>query len=231
MRPASAHPWSRDPTPGIAVLVAGIAFALFVVMTVSIIAFPAFQGFDERVSARIHAVDIAALETVARALSFIGDRWPMVTLTVLGTAFLLSRRMRAEAVLLASTMVCGALGGRLLKELIERARPGIEFARIPVPESYSFPSAHALAAFLFFGMVAFLFFTHARTPRVKIRAWLFCAFMALGVALARVYLGVHFLGDIIASWMLGSAFLTAFVAAYVWWVTRPEPATPAEESR
>ncbi len=206
--------------PGIAVAVTGIALTMLVMLTASILFFPAFQGFDARLSAAMRVVEFGPLEDSARLLTFVGDRWTMAILTALGVAWLFLRRMKAEAVLLGATMVIGTTAGSVLKELIERARPGIEFARIPVPESYSFPSGHALAAFLFFGIVAFIFFTRARTPRVKLGAWIACSLIALGVALSRVYLGVHFLGDIIASWMLGSAFLTAFVGAYIWWVTR-----------
>lgn len=223
MRPRSSQPWSRDPTPGIAVVVTGALLALLILFTASILFFPAFQEFDARLSAGIRGAGSVLLEPIARALTFIGDRWTITFLTVAATAWLIARRKRAEGVLLAATMVIGTSAGWALKELIERARPGIEYARIPVPESYSFPSGHALSTFLFFGILAFLVFTHARTPRVKFRAWALCTLLALGVALARVYLGVHYLGDVIASWMLGSAFLTAFAGAYVWWVTRDVP--------
>ncbi len=220
MRPRSAHPWSRDPVPGIAVIVAGVALAAFLTLTASILFFPAFQGLDARITAAIRGVGPAPLEALARGLTFLGAPLTMTVLTVAGVAWLLARRRSAEAVLLGVTMAAGTSAGSALKALIERARPGIEYARIPVPESYSFPSGHALAAFLYFGIVAFLFFVLARTPRVKLGAWALCSLIAFGVALSRVYLGVHYLGDIIASWMLGSAFLTAFVGAYVWWVTR-----------
>lgn len=223
MRPRSTQPWSRDPTPGIAVAIVGLVLTVLVVFTASILFFPAFQAFDARLSGAVRGVEFAPLEAIARALTFLGARLTMAALSVVAVGWLLLRRKRPEGVLLGATMVLGTAAGWLLKGVVERARPGIEYARIPIPETYSFPSGHALLSFLFFGMVAFLFFTHARTPRVKIRAVLICTLLALGVALSRVYLGVHYLGDVIASWMLGSALLTAFAGAYVWWVTRDAP--------
>jgi len=220
--PRKAKPWSRDPVPGIAVLVTGVAAVLFLGMTAAILFFPAFQEIDKRVSGAVRSVDVPGLVAIAEFLTALGGSAVMMSLTVAGVAFLLVKRWRAEAVLLAITMVAGTAAGSALKQLIDRARPGIEVARIPVPESYSFPSGHALTAFLFFGILAFLFFVLAREVSVKFVGIIACTLLGIGVALSRVYLGVHFLGDVIASWLLGSAFLTAFVGGYVWWVTRRE---------
>ncbi len=206
--------------PGIAVVVVGIALACLLLLTAAVLFFPAFQEFDARISAAIREVSVPGLEALATTLTRLGDTWSMFALTVLGAGWLAMRGRRAEAVLLGATMALGTATGAILKRVVERARPGLEVARIPIPDSYSFPSGHALASFLFFGVAALLFFVMARSTRVKLWGWLVCALLALGVALSRVYLGVHYFGDIIASWMLGSAFLVIAVAAYVWWVTR-----------
>jgi undecaprenyl-diphosphatase len=219
---SNAHPWSRDPTPGIAVVIAGIALVGFLLMTAAVLFFPAFQTLDARITSVMREASAPGSDALARSLTFLGDTWVMVALTVLGATWLLARGRRAEAVLLTATMIIGTAAGALLKELVERARPGLEMARIPVPDSYSFPSGHALAAFLYFGIVAFLFFIMARSARLKLWGWFVCSALAFGVALSRVYLGVHYLGDIIASWMLGSAFLLVAVLVYVWWVTREQ---------
>lgn len=230
MRPTTAHPWSRDPVPGIAVVVTGMALAGFLLLTAAVLFFPAFQALDARLSAAVRSISWGPLEALARGLTFMGDGWTMTALTVAAAAYLVAGRRRAEAALLVATMALGTSAGALLKEAVERSRPGLEAARIPIPETYSFPSGHALAAFLYFGIAAFLFFVLARSVRVKLWAWFACSVLAFGIALSRVYLGVHYLGDIIASWMLGSAFLTVSVAVYVWWITRTGAGTARAES-
>lgn len=220
--PRRPHPWSRNPVPGIAVLVAGGALTLFLGMTATILFFPAFQDVDERISAAVRGIESDAITSVARLLTTLGGLTVMGALTVFLAIALFVRRWHGEALLLTLTMVAGTTAGFVLKQLIDRARPGIEFARIPVPESYSFPSGHALSAFLFFGVLAFIFFVRAKEMSVKAGGMIACLILVLGVALSRVYLGVHYLGDIIASWMLGSAFLVVFVSGYIWWVTRRE---------
>ncbi len=219
-RKKQAQPWSRDPTPGVAVLVASIAAIGFVLLTAAVLFFPAFQQIDARLSGFIRSIDIPGLESLALGLTFIGQGRVMAVLTVIVAIWLLFRSMRAEAVLLCATMALGTAAGSLLKEVVDRARPGFEYARVPVPDNYSFPSGHALAVFLFFGVFAFLSLLRARSVQVKFWAWFAFTVMALGVALSRVYLGVHYLGDIIASWMLGTAFLMLSFGAYVLWETR-----------
>jgi undecaprenyl-diphosphatase len=223
MRSASAHPWNRDPTPGIAVLVTGVAFAGFLLLTAALIFFPAFQEVDARISEALRGIGLPGLESLALGLSFLGSGWVMAVLTAAGAVWLLFRGRRPEAGLLVATMVLGTAAGSALKVAVERARPGLEAARIPVPESYSFPSGHALAALLFFGIAAFLFFVLAGSVRVKIWALLACWALAFGIAISRVYLGVHYLGDIIASWMLGCAFILIAIGIYVSWITRKRP--------
>ncbi|MDY0087528.1 MAG: phosphatase PAP2 family protein [Coriobacteriia bacterium] len=215
-------PWSKDPRPGLAAFIAGIALAGFIALNAAILFFPAFQSTDARVSATLREIALPGLDPLARSLTFLGSATVMTALTAIGAVWLYVRGSRSEAGLLVATMVIGTAVGSMLKLLIERGRPGLEAARIPIPDSYSFPSGHALAAFLFFGVVAFLVFILADSARVKLAGGLVCTLLALGVAFSRVYLGVHYLGDVIASWMLGSALLVGATSSYVTWVTREQ---------
>ncbi|HET6498131.1 MAG TPA: phosphatase PAP2 family protein [Coriobacteriia bacterium] len=221
MQPRTGHHWVRDPKPGLVVAVTGIALAGFLLLTGAVLFFPAFHEVDARLSYAIRdELRVEALDPFARGVTHIGSGVAMTVLTVIGSAVLLIAGRRAEALLLSATMIVGAALMSLLKLLVERPRPPIELARVTMPETYAFPSGHTLAAFLFFGVVGFLVFIMARSPRAKLWGWLACALLAIGVAFSRVYLGVHYVGDVIASWMLGSALITLAVAAYVGWVTR-----------
>lgn len=220
MRERSAQPWRRDPTPGVAVVATGIALAGFLVLTAAVLFLPAFQEIDERLSAGLRELATPGLDRFARWVTDIGSGVAMTALTAAVAIWLLFTGRRPEAVLLVAVMALGSAGGAALQDFIERARPGLDAARIPIPARYSFPSLHALASMLYFGVIAFLVFVMAPSVRVKLWGGLVCSLLALGVALSRVYLGVHFFGDIIASWMLGSAILTVAIACYIGWVTR-----------
>lgn len=215
--------WRRDTTPGALVIVFGIGVTGFLLLALASIAVPGFVSFDEAFSGFVRSPDSSALDSVALWLTRIADLEVILSLT-LGVALgLFMTKRRAEAALFLATVGLGTALGSLFKEVFQRLRPGLELARIPLPDSYSFPSGHALASFLFFGVLAFIVLLEAE--RLSTRAWVMvaCGAMAIGIAFSRVYLGVHWFGDILASWMLGAAWMSVTVASYFWFTRRQLP--------
>jgi undecaprenyl-diphosphatase len=220
-RSPARESWRRDPRPGLLVVLAGLALAGFAVLTVMLLLEAPFVRFDQSVSAWFRSFASPGLDAFARALTFVGSTVGMTILVAATGAWYLTRRRRAEALLLALTVGFGTALGHVAKALVHRIRPALEYARIPQPESYSFPSGHALASFLFFGVLVFIVVTAEEDLSLKAKAALAALFVAVGlaVALSRVYLGVHYLGDIIGAWLLGSAILTVAVGVYTVAVT------------
>jgi undecaprenyl-diphosphatase len=97
---------------------------------------------------------------------------------------------------------------QILKELIQRPRPFEEIAE-PDPlttlaVSYSLPSGHAATSFT--GAVVLSYFFPRAAP------WLFV--LATAVAYSRVYVGVHYLGDVLIGAAIGAAWGVAAVLVY-----------------
>lgn len=93
-----------------------------------------------------------------------------------------------------------------------RRRPAVEFPSItelvhPMSHWKSFPSDHTTIAFIFF-FFSFYYFVHLAT-------WLvyFTAAMAIGVAVGRIYTGVHYPRDILGG--IGVAFIFFFLGVFV----------------
>jgi len=86
----------------------------------------------------------------------------------------------------------------LIKDAVARARPPLTDGEIHavggLPNSSSFPSAHATTAFAAATVVAIL------APRLRVPALVLAAL----VAVSRVYLGVHFVSDVLAGAVLGA---------------------------
>jgi undecaprenyl-diphosphatase len=217
MLPGRRGRWQRDPRTGVLVVVAGTGFAAFVALGLGLIIAPAWIQLDIAVSEAIRSIDLPGLEAFARFATRLGDFWPMVILTV-GTAMLFwARGNRTSAVTLVVGVLSGSAFGALLKMLFARVRPALEVARIPLPETYSFPSGHALTSLLFFGSLAFLVILHEGSLRRALIAIALCVLAALSIAMARVYLGVHYLGDVMGSWLLGAAWLAGVVLVSARW--------------
>lgn len=101
-----------------------------------------------------------------------------------------------------------SLGGSLtvaylLKNLIERARPPIEWHAV-VESSYSFPSNHATVAMALYGFL--MYAAWKLFPRYRVLFVPLCATLILLVGFSRLYLGVHYPSDVIAGLILGGIF-------------------------
>jgi membrane-associated phospholipid phosphatase len=128
--------------------------------------------------------------------------------------------------------VAGAVGGgsalaALLKDVFVRPRPPASIALVATPESFSFPSGHAMAGLLLLGSLALLLVASRRPAWLKVAGVAAAALGTMMVGVSRVYLGVHWFSDVVASWCLGAALLCAAGAALLAWerfgTPRPVP--------
>ncbi len=213
--PQQRETWRRDTRAGGLALLFGLAVVAFIALAVLLLFGRPLVALDQWLSAGVRSVAVPWLDAAARPLTFIGSVTGMTLLTALVAGWYLLRRRRSEAIFLVLTVGLGALVGDVLKLLIGRARPDIALARIAQPDSYSFPSGHALASFLFFGALVFLVMTAEEDLPLRTKTVISTLLITIGLAvsISRVYLGVHYVADVIGAWLLGSALLTVGVAA------------------
>jgi undecaprenyl-diphosphatase len=158
-------------------------------------------------------------------LTLMGDVRVMVVETIVAAVLLAVWGHPRRAGSVVVLVLTGVGVSETLKGFIQRPRPDAALALLANPGSSSFPSGHALAGVLLFGTLALML---AASPRVSrtLRIWgtVGTVFLATGIGLSRVYLGVHFLSDVLASWLLGTTMLAAWAAAVlVWGRTQPPP--------
>ena len=113
-------------------------------------------------------------------------------------------------------LLAGAVAGAwvvqvAVKQLVERPRPPAALA-VSHATGFAFPSGHATDAAAVYGMLAVLL---ARSGRgaARVAAWAGAAALIALVGLSRLYLGVHWLSDVVAGAGLGIAWLLAIFTA------------------
>jgi membrane-associated phospholipid phosphatase len=123
---------------------------------------------------------------------------------VVSAIFILRRRFVA---LIAFWLVMGGIGisVRYGKTFISRARPA-DVAYYEV-EHFSFPSGHATTAFALYGLLAYFLYRHYDKSKNQ-HFYLWAAFiLSVLVGFSRIYLGVHYLSDVLAGFLLGLLWL------------------------
>jgi undecaprenyl-diphosphatase len=98
----------------------------------------------------------------------------------------------------------------VLKSTLERARP---MAMYQGTDGFSFPSGHAASSVVIYGFLAVLL-AHEKKPGGR-RAILLLATTLVGlIAFSRLYLGAHWLSDVLASLSLGTAWVALLSIAF-----------------
>jgi undecaprenyl-diphosphatase len=137
-----------------------------------------------------------------------------VTLTVIAVIVAVVLAYRRWWIVLMGWVAAFAGGGALdwaLKHVIHRPRPTGATAFL-YGNSFSFPSGHAMGSLIGYGMLAYLLIAYwpwARRHHVGVMTFTFVLVLVIG--LTRLYLGVHFLSDVIGGYAAGAVWLAACV--------------------
>jgi undecaprenyl-diphosphatase len=106
----------------------------------------------------------------------------------------------------------GMLLNVALKHVFRRARPGFDDPLLSLL-TYSFPSGHTAAATVFYGLLACYLLRRVHAWRARVAIVSAAVAMVMLVALSRMYLGVHYLSDVLAAAAEGAAWLAICITA------------------
>ncbi len=122
---------------------------------------------------------------------------------------------RITPVILTLVAGAGSLAMTIaVKGLVGRDRPPLAEAVPPFESSASFPSGHSLNALVIIGIVVYSLVISQKHRRVRLLTVVVGGTYALAVGLSRVYLGHHWLSDVIGAWLLGLAWLLVVIVAH-----------------
>jgi len=100
------------------------------------------------------------------------------------------------------------------KAIVGRPRPPLSSAVPPYEHAFSFPSGHTLNSTVIAGMVAYLI-ARRLTSRLGIALCVVLAVTwAAAMGFSRIFLGHHWLTDVIFAWILGLAWLALLITAH-----------------
>lgn len=173
--------------------------------------------FDGDVAETTHrwAVEEGGVTHAFRILTdWVWDPWTMRILTFAVAIWLVwRRRARWTAVWLVATCLLATLLQQTLKAVVDRSRP---VWPDPVDSAHyaAFPSGHAMTATVVCGLMLWLLH-HYGAGRVLWRTAVAVAVISVaGVGLTRVWLGVHWVTDVVGGWLLGALVVVLAVEVH-----------------
>lgn len=157
-----------------------------------------------------HGTDAPELVAFLRFMTDLGDTWTMVAIA---TVVAIVLGVYRHWLLMATWLAAQASGGILnfsFKWAYGRTRPA--FATPLVNETtFSFPSGHSMASLVTYGMLIYLVVLLVRPGWGRRLAVTLLAALIVTVGFSRIYLGAHWLSDVLGGYAAGLAIVATSI--------------------
>ncbi|MBW4051973.1 MAG: phosphatase PAP2 family protein [Proteobacteria bacterium] len=206
-----------DPTrrelPGLVLLgaILGASLWLFFGVLQDVLTGDPLVRANESVYHFLQALRTVWVDRAMVAITELGDPTVIAAVAAAAILWLLWRRSWRGAAHLAAALAATSLFTLLMKFTLRLPRPyevssGWEF--------FAFPSGHSAANAALYGFLAVLVAWEVRT-RWRVLMGAFATLLVAAIAFSRVYLGAHWLSDVLAGLAFGTAWAAFLGIAYV----------------
>lgn len=200
--------------------------ALFLVLLVMVATHWApLISLDRAVAEGLHrrAVVRPGEVRAARVLTdWVWDPWTLRALIAVAVVVLWWHGARLLAGWIAATMLFSALLQQGLKAAVGRGRPQWQDP-VDSAQYAAFPSGHAMSATVGCGLLLWLLWRAEPGSLIRSAAIGAACVSVAGVSFTRVYLGVHWLSDVVAGVLLGVGVVAFSVAGHAVYRARSGP--------
>jgi membrane-associated phospholipid phosphatase len=165
---------------------------------------------DTRFAAWLHEHATAGWRTFFENVTRLGNVPVLAAVTIVAAFVLARKRLTSELELLLLAAIGAEILSVGLKLGFERERPFFPDP-LATESTYSFPSGHASVSLAVYGTIGYIAARHAPSRGRQIGILVAAAGLILLIGFSRLYLGVHYLSDVIAGFSLGLAWVALCV--------------------
>lgn len=162
------------------------------------------NAFDEHILYALFSLRDPIFTKIFLFVTHFGDSIVIASGALLLGAFFLMRKQIALFAGLSITILGTASVVFSLKEIVARARPELMYQAY-AETGFSLPSGHASLSLALYGFLTYFVWKEYPQQRVFFTTLLGTLIVLIGFS--RLYLGVHFLSDVLVAYMIAGLFL------------------------
>ncbi|MFA4831156.1 MAG: phosphatase PAP2 family protein [Patescibacteria group bacterium] len=182
----------------------GYALSLFGGVIENFINTDVITAIDIRVSRLLLLFRDAELIKVFLGITILG-KWQVALMAVVAAISILWLIKKKNYILPFIITIAGSVFFNYFSKLFfHRPRPEIA---VYIEKSYSFPSGHATIAVALYGFLAYILLREAKTWKKKVNVFFAGLLLIFLIGFSRIYLGVHYVSDILSGYLLGALWL------------------------
>jgi membrane-associated phospholipid phosphatase len=159
----------------------------------------------------LHGIASPGLDALMGTLTFLGSSMVILPVLALLVALLIRAGRYGAALFLATASGGAFILNASMRLFFQRPRPQLPWAQV-LPD-YSFPSRHTMngvVVYVALAVIAWSIFGR----RVGIASMVIASVLAFGIGVSRIYLGFHYLTDVVGGILAGNALLLVVGAAF-----------------
>jgi membrane-associated phospholipid phosphatase len=167
---------------------------------------------DERLAEWLHGRATDPFTDVFRVITWCGNFMTLLAVTLVAVVILWRRRERTDAVFVTLAFLGAQVLSTGMKLGFRRDRPFFPDP-LATESTFSFPSGHALVSLAVYGSIALVLARRLSSHAQRAVLLGGTALLVLAIGFSRLYLGVHFLSDVLAGYAAGLAWLALLYVA------------------
>lgn len=146
-----------------------------------------------------------SLTIIMKFITNFGDAITLACLTIV--SLIIFKNKNIKICIFTNVLFVTALN-IIIKNIMKRPRP--DGFRIVSETGYSFPSGHSMVSTAFYGLLIYFAYKYIKNKKLKYIICTLLGILIISICISRVYLGVHYGSDVIAGFVLSTAYLIGF---------------------
>ncbi len=201
-----------------------ICIILFTIVTLSVVNKGWIISYNHAVYSLLQSIHVRVLDDIMVGFTIIGDKRVLLPAAGLLFIYMLASRRWWEATHWLLLMAGAAASIELFRKIIHSPRPPLGAL---ADTTYSYPSGHAVLSLVFYGFLASLLSNQLKTEDEARPFWI-AGILIVIISFTRIYLGAHWLSDIVGSLLLGFIWTLFITLSYR--RRTPKPQSPKKLS-